>query len=500
MHTADSFSSWPSAPVIYEIDTWPWLHDLRREFGDGLTLADISVQTWRSCVPAGTDAVWLMGVWQRSPAGLAVAMNDEQLQRSFRDALPDLNEQDIVGSPYCVRDYQVDERLGGSQGLAEARRRLAECGLRLVLDYVPNHVAPDHPWTIEHPEYFVRGTADDLQGDPRAWLEVEGQVLARGRDPYFPPWPDVVQLNAFDPGLRQATADVLIAIGEQCDAVRCDMAMLLTSDVFARTWGPRAGAVPDQEYWPQVLAQVRERHPQMVFIAEVYWDLEWQLQQQGFDFCYDKRLYDRLVHADAGAVRGHLGAEDAYQRRLLRFVENHDEPRAAATFAPGRYDAAAVLIATVPGAILWHDGQLEGRQVHLPVFLGRRPHEVVDEARAKAGRELLRKVHDSGLRVGQWSLLECLGWPDNPTCQNLLAWAWQSDDVPHHLVVVNLSDHPAQARVQLPRPGLTGTEWALSDLRTDDVFVRDGTSLVTEGLYVDLPAWGTHLLDVQKKV
>jgi hypothetical protein len=454
---------------------------------------------WQSSVPAGVDAVWLMGVWQRSPAGLSVAMGDEQLQRSFRDALPDLRDHDIVGSPYCVRDYQVDERLGGREGLALARRRLAECGLRLILDYVPNHVAPDHPWTTEHPEYFVRGTASDLRRDPSAWFEVEGQVLARGRDPYFAPWPDVVQLNAFDPGLREATADVLIAIGDQCDGVRCDMAMLLTSDVFARTWGPRAGSVPEQEYWPEVLARNRERHPEMIFIAEVYWDLEWQLQQQGFDFCYDKRLYDRLAHAHAGAVRGHLSAEDAYQRRLLRFVENHDEPRAAVTFPAGRYDAVVAVMATVPGATLWHDGQLEGRQVHLPVFLGRRPHEVVDYARAKAGRELLRKMHDSGLRAGEWSLLECAGWPDNPTHQNLLAWAWHTRGTPHHLVVVNLSDRPAQARVHLPWPGLTGAEWALSDLLTDDVFVREGRSLVQEGLYVELPEWGTHLLEVKGK-
>jgi len=499
MQSVNIASGWPSAPVIYEIDTWPWLQRLQQDLGGSPTLADVPVQTWRAAVPAGVDAVWLMGVWQRSPAGLSIARDNEDLQRSFQAALPDLQESDVVGSPYCVRDYQVDERLGGRDGLAVARTRLAECGLRLVLDYVPNHVAPDHPWTTEHPEYFVRADAADLQESPGSWIEIDGQVLARGRDPYFAPWPDVVQLNAFDPGLRRATADVLISIGEQCDGVRCDMAMLLTSDVFSRTWGARVGAPPSAEYWPELIARVRERHPGLVLIAEVYWDLEWQLQEQGFDFCYDKRLYDRLVHGDAGAVRGHLGADVGYQRRLLRFVENHDEPRAATTLAPGRYEAASTVIATLPGSTLWHDGQLEGRRVHLPVFLGRGPVEPVDEARLKAGRELLAKVHDSRARHGDWSLLECTGWPDNPTHDDLLAWAWHTDGVPHHVVVVNLSAHSAQGRVGLPWPGLSGGDWSLTDLLSDQVYHRDGDELARQGLYVDLPAWGSHLLQLQRR-
>src|SRR5690606_525853 len=119
----------------------------------------------------------------------------------------------------------------------------------------------------------------------------------------------------------------------------------------------------------------RAEHPDLLFIAEVYWDLEWALQQQGFDYTYDKRLYDRLRAADARPARDHLHAEMAYQERLLRFIENHDEPRAAAAFGVQRSMAAAVLSFTVPGARLLHDGQLEGRTVKTPVQLGRRMAE-----------------------------------------------------------------------------------------------------------------------------
>jgi glycosidase len=244
------------------------------------------------------DAVWLMGVWQRSPAGLAIAAADEGLASSFRQAVADLRPSDVIGSPYCVRDYVVDERFGGREALAVARRELAARGLRLILDYVPNHVAPDHPWLASHPEYFIRGSEAELAERPGDFVRTAGGIVARGRDPYFPPWPDVVQLDAFSDGLRSAVAETLVDVGAQCDGLRCDMAMLMTNEVFSRTWGV---AAPAEEFWPALIGRVKWTHPGLLFIAEAYWDMEWALQQQGFDYCYDKRLYDRLV--DRGDVR-----------------------------------------------------------------------------------------------------------------------------------------------------------------------------------------------------
>ena len=143
----------------------------------------------------------------------------------------------------------------------------------------------------------------------------------------------MVQLNAFSQDLRDAHVATLRDIADQCDGVRCDMAMLMMNETFARTWGERVGPAPAGDYWPEVIAAVREDHPDFCFIAEAYWDLEWALQSQGFDYCYDKRLYDRLLHETAEDVRLHLTADTGYQQRLLRFVENHDEPRAASVLS-----------------------------------------------------------------------------------------------------------------------------------------------------------------------
>ena len=253
--------------------------------------------------------------------------------------------------------------------------------MRLILDFVPNHVAPDHPWTTERPELFVTGTDADLAADPASFVEVGGRVLANGRDPYFPAWPDVVQLNAFDPGLRTAAVQTVRSIADQCDGVRCDMAMLMMNDVFARTWGARVGRAPGTEYWPTVIAAVRESHPGFLFLAEAYWDLEWPLMQQGFDYCYDKRLYDRTSR-----WQPRTGAATPAGRP--RLSERPGPVRGEPRRTPGRVGvrrrrapAAAVATLTQTGARLIHDGQLQGRRVRLPVFLGRFPDEPVDRHR-----------------------------------------------------------------------------------------------------------------------
>ena len=483
----------PHYPTIYEINAWVWLSELRARRASPVDLGSVPAAEWDAIAACGFDAVWLMGVWERSPAGIAIANRNDALLADFRRALPDFRPEDNVGSPYCVRRYVADNALGGPQGLARARRELAKRGVRLLLDFVPNHVAPDHPWVAGHPDHFIRGSGDDLAGDPASFVSVQGKVFACGRDPYFPAWPDVLQLNAFAPGLRRAAIATVTSIAGQCDGVRCDMAMLLLNTVFERTWGARAGARPATEFWDDLIAAVRGAHPDFLFIAEAYWDLEWELQQRGFDFCYDKRLYDRLEHGPAESVRRHLEADPAYQDKLLRFIENHDEPRAAAVFSPARERAAAVTIATLPGARLFHEGQFEGRRVRLPVFLGRRPEEPAQPELQVFYAQLLQAIDRAALHEGSWRPSSCAGWPDNRSCEQLVAWTWTKDD-DRCLVIVNLADGAAQARVEVPWPDLRARRWRLTDALSGAAYDREGDELRDAGLYVDLAPWGCHFL------
>jgi hypothetical protein len=483
-------------PVIYEINTWVWLGDLSRKYQRSVDLATVPPEEWDQIASHGFDAVWFMGVWERSPAGIEISMRNKGLLEDFRRALADFSTEDNVGSPYCVRSYVVDEHLGGPKGLAAARRMLRERGLRLILDFVPNHVAPDHPWVSTHPEYFVQGNADDARNDPASFVETGGKVFACGRDPYFPAWPDVLQLNAFQPGLRQAVIETLSDIASQSDGVRCDMAMLMLNNIFERTWGTRAGAKPVNDYWRTVTPAIKAKWPEFRFIAEAYWDLEWELQQQGFDFCYDKKLYDRMEHGDAEKVRLHLLADSSYQQGMVRFIENHDEPRAAATFPDGKGRAAAVAIFTLTGAKLLHEGQFEGRKVRLPVFLGRRPAEHVDQDLVAFYEKLLKETARDVFRNGEWRLCERSGWSDNQSCQNVLTWCWVKDDE-RYLIVVNFSAGSSQALVRVPWDELRGRTWRLDDRFSGETFERSGNDMRDAGLYVDLGPWKCDLFQVR---
>ena len=215
-------------------------------------------------------------------------------------------------------------------------------------------------------------------------------------------------------------------MGAQCDALRCDMAMLMTNEVFARTWHERTApdggllAVRDR-------AASRRRYPDLVLIAEAYWDMEWTLQQQGFDYCYDKRLYDRLVHEGADAVRGHLSGDAGLPGAPAAV---HREPRRAARRGHVRERARRGPPPSSPRRCRARGCSTTASSTatasHIPVFLGRGPEEAPDEDLRAFYDRLLHAVRDSGLRNGDWRLCDCTGWPDNDSHRQLVAWCWEA--------------------------------------------------------------------------
>jgi hypothetical protein len=387
------------------------------------------------------------------------------------------------------------------------RQRLTTHQLRLLLDFVPNHVAPDHPWVQSHPEFFVRGTEDELARQPQNYTRLHtGQgerILAYGRDPYFSGWPDTLQINYRHPGARQAMLGELSRVASRCDGVRCDMAMLVQPEIFQRTWGshaiPADGSPPvDTPFWPDAIRQVRSEHSGFLFIAEVYWDMEWELQQAGFDYTYDKRLYDRLRSLSARSVREHLMAQPDFQQHSLRFMENHDEPRAAAVFGPN-LRAAAVLTYFVAGLRFFYEGQLEGRKVHVSMHVGRRPREPVDARLQAFYHSVLEALKRSEVHDGEWRLWNCRpAWTGNMTWEQFIVFSWEEKE--RRLVAaVNYGSSQGQCYVTLGMSGLSGRKFTLVDLLGDARFERDGDGLAGNGLYLDLPPWGFNLFEFKER-
>ena len=366
-----------------------------------------------------------------------------------------------------------------------------------MLDFVPNHMAPDHPWVEEHPEYFVPAPSSTWPARRRTtrWVQTKNGdlLLAHGRDPYFPGWPDTLQLNYGNPAMQEAMIGELDRIAGQCDGVRCDMAMLVLPDVFERTWGIRAAALLAEGDRSACGASIRTS----CFMAEVYWDLEWTLQQQGFDYTYDKRLYDRLRDAHARPVREHLHAGLDYQDKLARFLENHDEPRAAATLRPAMHEAAAIITFLSPGLRFFHQGQFEGRRKRISPHLVRAPEEPVDASLQGFYENLMTVLRQPVFRDGTWSLLESVpAWEGNWTSDCFIAWSWQRSDGERRLVVVNYAGNQSQCYVRLPFSDVAGRTVRLKDMMGSASFDRDGNDLVSRGLYLDLPPWGYHVFEM----
>ena len=492
-----STTQWPSHPVIYEINTWVWLRRLSSRYQRDITLANVPAAELAELADWGFDAVWLMGVWHRGPATRLSALN---YLHEYRQALPDVTAADVPGSAYAIRDYQVERQLGGRAGLASFRERLRRLGIKLILDFVPNHVATDHRWIRQHPEYFVQGESADLARRPADFFAADtadgsGAVIARGRDPYFPAWIDTAQLDAFHPGLRAAAIDTLVDIGQQCDGVRCDMAMLMLNAVFAQTWERNGASPPPTEYWQAVIPAVRARHPQMLFMAEVYWDLEQELLGQGFDYSYDKRLYDRLANGEIGAIKSHLSADLDFLRSNIRFIENHDEPRAMAVFGADRQRAAAALICTLPGATLLHQGQLSGRRIKLPVQINRGAVENSQPLLARFYRRLLKEVRCEVYRAGKWQPRETQAiHSDDHTHANLIAYTWRLGEAAR-LVVINLSNEWARARLDLSDwRQLDQRRWRLYDALSESFSLHSGDAMLQQGLLLEAPPCSARIL------
>src|SRR5688572_16524312 len=426
--------------LIYEINTRCWLREVSQQTGQALHLGSIPNAEFERWSRLGITDVWLMGVWTTGPRARACYLDQPDTARHLRDVLPDWRDGDVPGSPYAVANYQVPVALGGEEGLQVFRERLHQRGMMLILDFVPNHLGLDHPWVTDRPDLFVQGSAN-----PREAFNLETTLghrwLAHGKDPYFPAWVDTAQLDFRRADTRAAVIEELKSVADRCDGVRCDMAMLLLEDVFARTWAGHqvTGPMAIGEFWAEALAAVKR--PEFTLMAEAYWDLEERLQQLGFDLTYDKRVTDFVVERRPTELSRHLlGKSTEFRRRSVHFLENHDEPRIAGRLSLAEHRAAALLVLALPGVCLLHEGQLTGARIRASVHLSRRPDEPINHDIAAMYEGLLAAVASSAIGRGQGQFLRLEPvLPGDATSENLVVILWPVEGEAFDLVVVNLS-------------------------------------------------------------
>jgi len=482
-------------PNLYEINTLIWLGELSAKYGKPINLGNVPTREWDKLKKLGFDYVWLMGIWRRSKIGRAIARQAEELHQAYGAALPDWSPEDIAGSPYSVAAYQPDDLIGNWEDLEKARGQLERRGMGLILDFIPNHTGIDFSWAKKNPDRYVTATEEEYQSNPSFYVPVtsRGQTtyIAKGRDPFFPPWHDTLQLNLFNAGTRAALTRVVKDLSTRCHGLRCDMAMLVMNEICRKTWGESLRcSEPVTEFWGDLISGTGN----LLWIAEAYWETEWKLQQLGFDFVYDKVLYDRLRHSPARDLSLHLLGDISFQSKLVRFLENHDEPRSADILDRKRLEASIVLMATLPGMKMYHYGQIEGRRRKVPVQLKRVTPEEVDEDLQSYYEKVLKISRQPLFLDGQWELLEPRSNGDD-TYSNIIAYRWKTAGR-SKVVTVNFSPNWSQARVTL-EADLARATCEITDELNGEKYTRSSAEIDSPGLHVLLDGYRSHVFDMR---
>ncbi len=487
-------------PAIYEINTRVWIRQFDKD-KKRAKLTDIPGDYWDDLKSKGMHYVWLMGIWKTNEEAVQKYCFEDFLIREYTHALKDFRKSDVIGSPYAIEDYIVNPELGNFKSLLTLKRELNKRGMKLILDFIPNHFSAESPLINSNPEVFLDANEEYYEDDPHTFYKPSDnstRIFAHGRDPFFPAWQDTIQVNYFNKKAREFMIMVLVKLTKLCDGVRCDMAMLSLNNIFKNTWGGTLSNMgytkPEEEFWKQAITIVKDVKKDFLFIAEAYWDLEYQMQQQGFDYTYDKKLTDRIEQGYPPEIRDHLLAEYSYQHKSVRFIENHDEERSVTKYGKYKAKAAAVLISTLQGMRFYNDGQFEGKRVKLPVQLGREPEDKGTRCMPAFYEKLLSITNQEIFLNGDWTLLKLKeAWDGNQSFRNIIAYQWEHKD-DRKLVAINFSMQKAQCRVLLDMRGYP-EQVIMRDLLNDKSYVQNSQELAYQGLYIDLQPFSSHIFE-----
>ena len=473
-------------PILYEISTRPWLYELSQKYGKSITkLKDIPTKEFDALQKKGIEIVWMMGVWKLGAYGL-----EFDRKQDYSSVLPGWTLDDVIGSPYAITEYTCNPDIGTDDDLIWLRKEINKRGMKLMLDFVPNHSAIDAPTATSNPKLYMRAPSGTK--DPSRYTD---SGLAYGKDPYFDPWRDVIQWNYWEYETRKFMKDNLLTVLKYADAVRCDMAHLVLNDFFVKTWKSELDSWgyqrPSDEFWAYAFNEVKKKYPNAIFLAEVYedWAIE-LLHKLGFDYCYDKVLLD-YFEKSAYEINNfiHYKTED-YWGHVAHFAENHDENRIVFNMGGNieKAKAAGTIAATLGGMIFFNHGQFSGLKNKLDVHLRRGASESANTEVEKYYDTLLKIISDSAFKGSQYYFVYNMS---GDRASDFIAYI-REDGNSHYLIVVNYQQYYGCAEVPIYNINGSGTV-KVKEMISNIEYNRNADTMKNPGLTVCLNGYQAQI-------
>ena len=545
---------WMPRLVLIAKNIFVWLDQLTKQYGISITRLDqIPEQELQLLSARGITGLWLIGLWQRSPASARI----KQL----------CGNSEAVASAYSLFTYRINDQLGGEEACNRLVETAARYGIRLASDMVPNHMGIDSEWVIQHPDWFLSVdecpfpsytfNGPDLSSDENVAIQIEDHYYDRsdaavvfrhidkrtgktryiyhGNDGTSMPWNDTAQLNYLDPKVREAVIQTILQVARRFPIIRFDAAMTLAKKHIQRLWYPEpgsGGAIPSRsehaiskidfdraipnEFWRDVVERVDQEQPDTLLLAEAFWLMEgYFVRTLGMHRVYNSAFMHMLRDENNAGYRklmkNTLAFEPEILKRFVNFMNNPDERTAVDQFGRSdKYFGTCTLMATLPGLPMFGHGQMEGftekyGMEYNRAFFDETPdQDLIQRHQQEISPLLSRREWFSG--VDHFALYDFLV-ENNQVNENVYVYTNQHQDM-KTLVIYNNSIEQTQGTIKwsFPQSGKnqeidrflgisqSSSDFLLfTDLCSNLIYLRPANQLLQDGFEITLKGYEHHV-------
>ncbi len=535
--------NWKQNLVLIAKSTFVWLYQLSEKYHKPIKHLDqIPIEELESLRSFGVNGLWLIGIWERSPASKII----KELY----------GKKNAIASAYSIYDYRITNDLGGEDAYLKLKTKTNNAGLKLGCDMVPNHTGIDSSWVIDHPDWFIQAkrnpspefkyNSPNLSPDPRAEIRIEegyytqtgaaevfqfrynssekNIYIYHGNDGTSMPWNDTAQLNYLNPETRAAVREVILGVAEKFDIIRLDAAMTLTKQHYKRLWFPYIGGskyIPtrgnynmndsefdDQiprEFWIEVLEDIKEKEPDTLLFAEAFWLMEgFFIQHLGMDRVYNSAFMNLLRDEEnkkfKQCIKDMITTDPLFLEQLVNYQSTPDEEPAFFQFGnKDKYFGVCKLLATMPGLPMFGHGQFEGYKERYGMdFLQPHLKETPDEKLIARHKELIQPLLENRFKYSRSKnfQLHDYHYTNGKINHDVIAYSNQNDNY-NSLVIYNNTDKQSNGLIKSSFESYENKCIILIDFYTKEETQIPFAAIEDQGISFQLSPYECRVFEIQ---